>query len=83
MHETESDALAAYRAVNVGGTRRWAEQEAAAGLRRVVFLSSIGVNGIHTNGCGAFFLGSPRGFAPSDYEAGPVEDYAISNWEAE
>lgn len=74
IHETESDALAAYRAVNVDGTRRLAEQAANAGVRRFVFLSSIGVLGIHTNGRGPFFV----------YEApSPVEDYAISKWEAE
>ena len=84
MRETEMDALAAYRAVNVDGTRRLAEQAAGAGVRRLVFLSSIGVNGIHTNGRGPFFLsGSSRGFAPRDDGAAPVEDYAISKWEAE
>jgi nucleoside-diphosphate-sugar epimerase len=34
MHETETDALAAYRAVNVAATLRLAEQAAAAGVRR-------------------------------------------------
>jgi nucleoside-diphosphate-sugar epimerase len=51
-----------------------AEQAAALGVRRLVFLSSIGVLGIHTNGRGPFFV--------SDAPA-PVEDYAISKWEAE
>jgi nucleoside-diphosphate-sugar epimerase len=74
MHETEADALAAYRAVNVAGTQRLAEQVAALGIRRLVFLSSIGVLGIHTNGRAPFFV--------SDTPA-PVEDYAISKWEAE
>jgi nucleoside-diphosphate-sugar epimerase len=44
------------------------------GVRRLVFLSSIGVLGIHTNGRGPFFVSD----APK-----PVEDYAISKWEAE
>jgi nucleoside-diphosphate-sugar epimerase len=73
MHETEADALAAYRAVNVAGTQGLAEQ-AALGVRRLVFLSSIGLLGIHTNGRGPFFVSD----APK-----PVEDYAISKWEAE
>jgi nucleoside-diphosphate-sugar epimerase len=74
MHETEDDALAAYRTVNVAGTQLLAEQSAAMDVRRLVFLSSIGVLGIHTNGREPFFVSdSPK----------PVEDYAISKWEAE
>ena len=45
INETETDALAAYRAVNVAGTRQLAEQAAKIGLRRLVYLSSIKVNG--------------------------------------
>ncbi len=74
MHETEADALVIYRAVNVSGTQRLAEQAAVLGVRRLVFLSSIGVLGIHTNNRGPFFVSD----APK-----PVEDYAISKWEAE
>lgn len=74
MRETEADALAAYRAVNVAGTKRLAEQAAALGVRRLVFLSSIGVLGNHTNFRGPFFASElPK----------PVEDYAFSKWEAE
>ena len=39
MHETEADALAAYRSVNVDGSRRLAEQVAAVGVRRLVYLT--------------------------------------------
>lgn len=74
IHETEADALAAYRLVNVDGSRRLAEQAAASGVRRLVYLSSIGVFGIHTNGRGPFMVfDAPR----------PVEEYAVSKWEAE
>jgi nucleoside-diphosphate-sugar epimerase len=74
MHETESDTLAAYRAVNVAGTRRLAERAAAAGVRRLVYLSSIKVNGEQTA------LGAP--FLFSDAPA-PEDPYGISKWEAE
>ena len=74
MRESEVDALAAYRSVNVDGSRHLAEQAAAAGVRRLVYLSSIGVNGIHTN--------SREPFVVSDAPK-PAEDYAISKWEAE
>ena len=49
MQETEADAMVAYRSVNVDGSRHLAERT-FAGVRRLVFLSSIGVNGVHTNG---------------------------------
>lgn len=41
-HETEPQPLAAYRAVNVEGTRRLAKQATKAGVRKFLFLSSIG-----------------------------------------
>ena len=74
IKDTEMDTLAAYRSVNVDGSRNLAEQAAAAGVRRLVYLSSIGVNGVHTNGRGPFSVSDA---------AKPVEDYAVSKWEAE
>lgn len=43
-----ADPLAACRLVNVNGTRRLAEQAAAAGVRRLVYLSSVKVLGERT-----------------------------------
>lgn len=74
MHETEADALTAYRAVNVAGTQRLAEQAAALGVGRLVFLSSIKVNGEKTAG------GAP--FSVSQVPA-PEDPYGVSKWEAE
>jgi nucleoside-diphosphate-sugar epimerase len=81
MNETEADALAAYRSVNVQGTRRLAEQAALAGVRRLVFLSSVKVNGATTDGL-------PRPFGVRDDEESydeiaPEDPYGISKWEAE
>ncbi|MGF1631573.1 MAG: NAD-dependent epimerase/dehydratase family protein [Kiloniellaceae bacterium] len=42
LRETAADPLTAFRIVNVDASRRLAEQAAAAGVRRFVFLSSIG-----------------------------------------
>ena len=67
-------ALTALRSVNVEGSRVLAEQAAKSGVKRFVFLSSIGVLGTHTNERGPFnFSDSPS----------PVEAYAISKLEAE
>ena len=74
INETEPDPLAAYRAVNVEGTRRLAEQAVVAGVKRLIFVSSIGVLGIHTN---------RRGLFSSSDTPSPVDDYATSKWEAE
>lgn len=72
LDETSSDPLREFRAVNVEGTVRLAEQ-AARGARRLVFVSSIGVNGTKTAEA-PFSESSP---------ACPTEHYAISKHEAE
>lgn len=46
--EAAADPVAAYREVNVEGTRRLAEQAATAGVRRLVYLSSVKVLGERT-----------------------------------
>ncbi len=72
--EYDTDSIAAYRKVNVEGSRRLAEQAAIAGVKRIVFLSSIGVNGVSTK------FSQP--FTSFD-TAAPTEAYAISKMEAE
>ena len=73
MHEAEGDPLAACRAVNVEGTRRLAEQAAACGVRRLVYLSSVKVLGERTQG---------RDFDETAVPA-PGDPYGQSKWEAE
>ena len=73
MNDESFDALAEFRRVNVEGTLNLARQAAAAGVRRFVFVSSIGVNGGET-------LAKP--FTPSD-EVAPHTPYAVSKHEAE
>ena len=74
VKETEVDPLATFRVVNSGATRRLADHAAVCGVKRLVYLSSVGVLGIHTNCRGPFSF--------SDRPC-PVEDYAISKLEAE
>lgn len=73
MRETAADPMAAFRRVNVDGTLQLAKQAEAAGVRRFVFISSIGVNGAET-------FGAP--FTPDDVPA-PHSAYAQSKHEAE
>lgn len=73
MNEVNSDPLAAFREVNVGLTERLVAQAGRAGVRRFVFVSSIGVNGNRS-------VGVP--FTEADVPA-PHDLYAISKWEAE
>lgn len=65
--------LEAFREVNVEGSVRLVEAAAAAGVRRVIYLSSIKVNGEET-------FGQP--FA-ADHAPAPVDAYAMSKCEAE
>jgi UDP-glucose 4-epimerase len=63
-----------YRAVNVEGTRNLAQQAIEHGIRRMVFVSSIGVHGLSTDNQGPFSEASPLR---------PVSPYARSKIEAE
>jgi len=48
MRESSADPLAAFREVNVEGTKRLARQAAEAGVKRLVYISSVKVNGERT-----------------------------------
>ncbi len=77
VHVQEQDspaALAYFFAVNRDGSLNLARQAAQAGVRRLVFISSIGVNGSHTE------AGKP--FRESDLPQ-PHNNYALSKLEAE
>lgn len=74
MRESVGDPLGEFRRTNVEGTRQLAEQAAQAGVRRLVFLSSVKVNGEST------WPGHP--FKTSDPPM-PVDAYGRSKWEAE
>ena len=73
LREEAADPPAAFRAVNVEGTAALARAAAAAGARRLVFLSSVGVNGGVTHG---------RAFTEADPPR-PHTPYARSKLEAE
>ena len=74
MQDKTADPLAEFRVINVDGTLNLARQAAKSGVKRFVFLSSIGVNGAVTR------LNKP--FTSDDIPA-PHSDYAISKHEAE
>jgi UDP-glucose 4-epimerase len=74
MRETEENVLETYRAVNVAGTQHLAEQAAALGVQRLIYLSSVKVNGEQTP------LGQP--FTAQD-TPNPQDPYGISKTEAE
>ncbi|WP_312913010.1 UDP-glucose 4-epimerase family protein [Stutzerimonas nitrititolerans] len=72
MKEEVANPQAEYLRVNVEGSLRLARQAAAAGVKRFLFISSIGVNGNINS----------RPFSAED-EPHPAEPYACSKWEAE
>jgi nucleoside-diphosphate-sugar epimerase len=74
MADAAEDPPAEFRRVNVKGTRNLARQAAEAGVKRLVFLSSVKVNGERTD--------PGRPFTIQDVPA-PQGTYAISKFEAE
>ncbi len=74
MEDNAADPLVEYRRTNVAGTLQMAEQAAAAGVSRFVFISSIKVNGEATE--------RGRPFLASDSPA-PLDPYGVSKMEAE
>jgi nucleoside-diphosphate-sugar epimerase len=73
MADQSTDPLAAYRQVNVEGTRRIAEAAERDGVKRLIFLSTVKVNGEATTG---------RAFSEAD-DPNPEDPYGQSKWEAE
>lgn len=74
MNDIAKDKLGEFRKTNLLGTENLAYQAAAAGVKRFVYVSSIGVNG----------LLSLRGEAFSEKDSpNPHNAYAQSKWEAE
>lgn len=74
MRDDVENPLEAFREVNVAGTVNLARQAAAAGVRRLVYVSSIGVNGLLTE--------INRSYSETDIP-NPHNAYALSKWEAE
>lgn len=74
MHEQAQDPLQAFRQVNVVGSTRLAEMAAQAGVQRLVFISSIKVNGESTQAHQPFSETSP---------CTPQDGYSISKLETE
>jgi len=73
MNDKTSDPLKEYREVNVNGTLNLAEQAAELGVRKFIFISSIKVNGEHTDTVPFKASDDPR----------PSDPYGVSKYEAE
>ncbi len=74
MTDKASNPLAEFRRVNVAGTENLARQAARAGVKRLVYVSSIKVNGEATEGV--------RKFSELDAPV-PQDPYGVSKYEAE
>jgi nucleoside-diphosphate-sugar epimerase len=74
MHDDASDPLEEFRRVNVAGTEHLARLAVASGVKRLVYVSSIKVNGEATFGDTKF----TEADAPF-----PRDPYGVSKWEAE
>lgn len=74
MKETAKDPLNEFRKINTEATLNLANQAAQQGVKRFIFISSIGVNGNITTGSQLF---------SADDLPNPSTPYAISKYEAE
>ena len=74
MKDTAADPLAEFLKINLQGTANLAYQAAASGVKRLVYASSIKVNGEQT--------AETRPFVESD-KPDPQDAYAASKWRAE
>lgn len=74
MNDTASDPLAEFREINTLGTINLANQAAAKGVRRFIYLSSVKVNGEYTN--------AGEAFTADDLNI-PNDPYGRSKYEAE
>ncbi len=73
LREQASEPGERFRLVNVAATRQLAMQAAIAGVKRLVFISTIGVHGVKTE---------EEGFRETDVP-NPLNHYALSKLEAE
>jgi len=73
MQETAADPLQEFRKVNLYGTKRLARQAAKAGVKRFVFMSTIGVNGDN----------SGDKLYTEECDPHPHNHYSVSKYEAE
>ncbi len=88
MRERAADPLAAFREVNVEGTKCLAIAAATSDVKRFVYISSVKVNGESTEdksrgqGSGVRKSVPKQSFSEKDVPA-PQDPYAVSKWEAE
>lgn len=89
MRESAADPLAAYREINVEGTKSLAIAAMNTGVKRFVYISSVKVNGEKTGesrGQGAEGRGQEgelKGAFSEKDVPDPQDPYGISKWEAE
>ena len=74
LEDSLADPLAEFRRVNVVGTLQLVKKAAEMGVKRFLYVSSIGVNGVQS--------AAGKVFSEEDIP-GPKNAYAISKWEAE
>lgn len=74
MNEKSNSPLESFREVNTEGTLNLAKQAVEVGVKRIIFLSSIKVNGEYTK--------AGKAFSADDISA-PTDPYGQSKWEAE
>ena len=85
MNKNDKISYETYRSVNVEGTIRLANQAAEAGVKRIIFLSSIKVNGENTSESmvGKINYNTNRNYFTYTDKPQPKDSYGMSKLEAE
>jgi nucleoside-diphosphate-sugar epimerase len=82
MKDSSADPLAEFLKVNLHGTVNLVEQAARAGVKRLIYVSSVKVNGERTLSSNSALAGGNCGrgaFTESD-RPNPQDPYAVSKW---
>lgn len=84
MRDYQSDPLEEFRKVNAAGTEHLARCAAAAGVKRLVYVSSVKVNGESSpsQDVGPLEIKDVMCFTEADAPS-PQDPYSVSKWEAE
>ncbi|MHB0925497.1 MAG: UDP-glucose 4-epimerase family protein [Gallionellaceae bacterium] len=86
MKDASADPLAEFLKVNLHGTVNLAEQAARAGVRRLVYVSSVKVNGESTDPIPTLALplkGREQNLFSELDDTNPQDPYGVSKWQAE
>ena len=83
FNQNNKNSKDAYQSINVEGTRQLVTQAAKAGIKRLIFLSTIKVNGEITDQAEDIYNKKSKKIFTNKDKPSPQDSYGLSKWEAE